>query len=129
MSSSSRTRWIAALAALMAAACVGEEDIPLPRIGAVVPAAAAPGSSAALTGAHFCGEAAGDDEPGGTICAGGDVLFGTAAAEVVTWQDDRIDVVVPAGPPGVVDVVVVAEGRRSSPVSFRILEPGSRLRR
>ncbi len=91
---------------LLAAGC---GDDPLgPSLEAVLPAQGAPGASVDLVGERFEGAPRG-------------AAFGGLDAVVLEWQARRARVLVPALAPGLTTVVVMVDGRVSTPRSFTVL--------
>ncbi len=96
-----------------------------PRVDDLEPGAAARGASVVLYGAGFCGGGASVDgrcEP----LPSGAVDFGLsppiARAELRSWRDGAIDVLVPASVDiGATTVYVTVDGRSSNGVSFEVL--------
>jgi len=112
----------ACIAAAIAAcsACSANDDTPSPQLSDVQPNPAPAGAIVTLTGDHFCPRPAtappGDDNQ---LCdAPGDVHFGAAPGTPTTWSNTQIDVEVPDGISGRVDLTVIAGGRPSNAISF-----------
>ncbi len=98
------------LGLLLAATLGGCEGERLPRVDAIVPAAAAPGDTVDLVGEGFAGE---------------DRFVSFAAAEAMAsfWQPGRVRVTVPELAPGIILVVVTIDGRPSTPIDFDVTSP------
>lgn len=79
-----------------------------PQITTIAPAASTIGGAVTIGGTHF-----------GTTAAGGSVRFGDRSAQVLTWTDTSIVVIVPAGGAG--EVTVRAAGVPSNRVAFTLL--------
>lgn len=87
------------------AAC-GEELID-PAIEAILPQQGVVGTVVDILGQRFEGQER-------------FVSFGGARAPVLMWQEGRVRVQVPPGPPGHTVVVVTVDGRPSNPVGFTV---------
>jgi hypothetical protein len=101
------------------AACAANEDVPAPLIASIVPDHATSGAIVMIAGSYFCQRPNnGQEDP---ICdTAGTVEFGTTPGVATTWADNAIMVEVPNGGPTEVSVTVIAAGRISNAVSFRI---------
>ena len=107
------------LATLAGGCFFGGEDLPAPRIAAIVPASGAAGVTVMIEGDHFCPIPDTGDPP--VTCDGaGLVRFGPTTADTSRWADQEIDAIVPALPPGRVDVTVTVGGSSSNVGSFEV---------
>jgi len=113
---------LSACAASALSACVlSGDDIPPPRIAAIVPPHATAGTTVTVEGDHFCPMPdTGSDDPQPCDAAGGILRFGTESAVTTRWTSMAIDAVVPAQPPGGVDVQITVGGRTSNVARFDI---------
>ena len=106
------------LVMLVALGCSAGEDVPEPLIASVSPDHAPPGASVMIVGDYFC------QEPDGDQCANaGTVAFDSTPANVGMYTEQAIMVEVPGVTPGLVEVRVMAAGRTSNAVEFRVELP------
>jgi hypothetical protein len=110
-----------AVALLGLGAC---DDPTAPYLHGISPAEARPGDRVVLSGERLCGTAvtvtaAGACEPlpAGRVSFGIDPMI---SGSVVTWQDRRIEAIVPGDAAGEVLVVVTVDGRSSNGISLRV---------
>jgi hypothetical protein len=110
----------ALLLAVLAAACSANDDIPAPSVGSVVPDRGAAGTLVLVSGMYFCQapENGSDDDPDPMCTSTGDVHFGAAPGTPTNWSDTQIQVEVPDGLSGPVDLTVIAAGRASNAITF-----------
>ena len=83
------------------------EDLIDPSIEAILPQQGAVGAAVDILGQRFEGRRR-------------FVSFGGVRAPVLMWQERRVRVYVPPGPPGHTAVVVTVDGRPSNPVDFSV---------
>jgi len=120
MGAAPRSIAAAALAALATGCFFGGEDLPAPRIAAIVPPAGAAGVTVMIEGDHFCPIPDVGDPPVTCEGAGGLVRFGVTTADTTRWADQEIEAIVPALPTGRVPVSVIVGGSSSNLVGFDI---------
>jgi hypothetical protein len=97
---------------LLALAACGASDNGTPRLDQLAPPQGSPGATVNVLGIHFCADDA---------CTPGFVSFGSTPATVVSWDDTRVIVTVPAGASGETSVVLTAGGRQSNELDFQVL--------
>jgi hypothetical protein len=101
-----RVLWLLAATAL---AC-GPADDGTPRLDELAPPQGAVGATVNVLGIHFCADDA---------CTPGFVSFGSTAAQIVSWSDDRVIVTVPSVV-GATGVVLTVGGRQSNGLNFMV---------
>ncbi|HEY4240892.1 MAG TPA: IPT/TIG domain-containing protein [Kofleriaceae bacterium] len=103
-----------------AAACSANDDVPAPSVGSVIPDHAAAGALVTVNGMYFCQvpEDGSDDDPDPMCTSTGEVHFGAAPGTPTNWSDTSIQVEVPDGLSGAVDLSVIAGGRESNSITF-----------
>src|SRR5678815_2408246 len=102
---------------LALAACVANEEIPVPGITALMPGHGAPGSTVTVIGKYLCQQPPRDD-PNLPCTHIGTVTFDVTSANVMSYTDTMARVEVPAVSPGRFDVIVSILGRSSNRMPF-----------
>ena len=111
-------RWIV-LATLAGGCFFGGEDLAGAAHRGDCPGLGAAGVTVMIEGDHFCPIPDTGDPP--VTCDGaGLVRFGPTTADTSRWADQEIDAIVPALPPGRVDVTVTVGGSSSNVGSFEV---------
>lgn len=108
------------LIAALASACSANDSIPAPQVAAVQPDTASVGSLVTITGAYFCQrpDLGGEVDPGPCAVVDGLVHFAAIPATPTVWTDTSIQVEVPQGAAGTLDVSISVAGRTSNAVPF-----------
>ena len=114
-------RWLVGVVVL--AACSANDDVPSPQLSDVQPSTAPAGAIVTLTGDHFCPQPpaappGGDDDDNEVCTTPGEVHFGAAPGTPTTWSNTSLEVEVPSGIAGRVDLSVIVGGRPSNSISF-----------
>jgi uncharacterized protein (TIGR03437 family) len=113
------------MTAAVVVGCCACTPIDQPIVDAIAPAAASPGANVTIRGSQFCTgtfttDGACESLPPGAVDFS--LRPPIARAQIVTWRNDAITVIVPSQlPVGSTSVYVTVDGRTSNAIDFEVL--------